>query len=187
MIQTIQTIQSPVPNPDPISYKREYLHVYSYINYNVINMPSPTADFKVYNGRLYFTVKLLKDLFVSYTESTPPSITYDKHLNYMGFTTNLPEGEEGDIPDVIPIYNHYHAAKMGFLKLFRFVLFAEKAQTVNNIWGMQRKHVIACSGNLEDRDAMTRIGSLNFYGPMQGNTNIYQVLAGSVQKIHVKR
>ena len=187
MIQTIQPTQSPTPNPDPISYKRQYIHVYSYVNYNVINVPSSGGDNKVYNGRLYFTVKLLQDLFVSYGNTEPYDRTYSKHLNYLGFSTSIPEDTDANVPDIIPIYNQYHAVRMGFLKLFRFVLFTEKAQTVNNIWGMERKHTIAAAGHLSEQQAITAINNLNFFGPMQGHAGEYQVLAGSIQRIHVKK
>ena len=187
MIQTIQPIQSPTPNPNPISYKREYLHVYSYVNYDVLNVPSDVTEAKVLNGRLYFTVKLLKDLYRSYDNNPPHNPTFEKHLGYLGFTRNFPGDSEGNSPSIISISNHYHAAKMGFLKLFRITLFAETARTVNNIWGNQRQHTIACSGNLTDQECISNIASLNYYGPMQGYDGLYEILAGSIKRIHVRK
>lgn len=76
---------------------------------------------------------------------------------------------------------------MGFLKLFRIVLFAETARTVNNIWGNQRQHTIVCSGKLKDEQCISNIASLNYYGPMQGFDGPYEILAGSIKRIHVKK
>lgn len=187
MTQTIQLIQYPTPNPDPISYKREYLNVYSYIKYNVMNVPSDVTQKKVVSGRLYFTVKLLKDLYLSYNLNPPHDPTYNSHLGNLGFTTTFPIDSEGKAPSLITISNHYHAAKMGFLKLFRITLIAETARTVNNIWGGRREHTIACSGSLSDQECVSTIASLNYYGPMQGYSGTYLVGARSIKKIHVKK
>ena len=80
-----------------------------------------------------------------------------------------------------------HAAKVGFVRIYSFVVEMPEGGTPDSLWRDTSRHTIVLPGYSTVEDQIGLISGQSWYGPFTRSNTKYTTVPGSVRQITPKR